>query len=142
MRSIRLTALRRQGQRITVVALGGAAVLGLVAAPAQASSWTSSLTNVAPSFESRRWTDDGGPTNVQFENCTDDYESKVTIGLRKDVLGPDDYFTTHTYTECFEGSGHYSSGNWDGHGEGDYYFVVNDFMIDVHMSAKWVGTYY
>ncbi|MFI5748181.1 hypothetical protein ACIBBE_20055 [Streptomyces sp. NPDC051644] len=141
MRSIRTTALRGPGWRISTVALGAVAVLGIVAAPAQASSWSSKLVGAAPGFESRHYADDGGPTNVKFTNCKDDYSnSRVNIVLRKDTLGPDPYYSTHTYTACFTGGT--SSGNWDDHGSGTYYWAVNDGLVNVHVWADPVATYY
>lgn len=44
--------------------------------------------------------------------------------LRKDTFGPDPKFDNATFTKRFN-SGATSTGNWDGHGSGEYYFVVD-----------------
>ncbi|MFB7217283.1 hypothetical protein [Streptomyces sp. NPDC056227] len=137
MRSAHLTALREPSRRIGTVLLGAAAVLGVIVAPAQASSWSSSLTGAGPGFESRRWADSGGTTNIKFTGCTDDYSNKsVSVLLRKDTLGPDPYYTRASFTNCFAGSASTSSGTWADHGSGDYYFAVNDALVGVHVWVK------
>ncbi|MGW2183939.1 hypothetical protein ACWCXX_39405 [Streptomyces sp. NPDC001732] len=138
MRSARLTPLRESGRRIGTVVLGVAAVLGFIAAPAQAASWSSSLSNAGPGFESRRWYDTGGSTNIKFTGCKDDYTDRnVTVLLRKDTLGPDPAYTRASFTNCFVSATSTSSGNWDDHGSGDYYFAVNDALVGVHV---WVDS--
>ncbi|MFJ8002463.1 hypothetical protein ACIQ7D_36065 [Streptomyces sp. NPDC096310] len=126
MRSTRLTALREPGRRIGTIALGAAFVLGVLATPAQAASWSSSLSGAGPGFESRRWYDSGGSTNIKFTGCSDDGSNRVAnVTLRKDTLGPDPSYTTAAFTNCFTGSSATSTGNWSDHGSGDYYFAVN-----------------
>ncbi|MFD7226956.1 hypothetical protein [Streptomyces sp. NPDC059881] len=126
MRSARFSTLREPARRMGTVALGAAAVLGIVAAPAQASSWTSSLSNAAPGFESRRWYDTGGSTNIKFTGCSDNGSNRVVnVTLRKDTTGPDPQYVTAAFTNCFAGTSATSSGNWSDHGSGNYYFAVN-----------------
>ncbi|MEU1489896.1 hypothetical protein ABZ456_06525 [Streptomyces sp. NPDC005776] len=116
-------------------------MLGILSAPAQASSWSSYLTGAAPGFESRRWTDDGGPTNIQFTDCKDDWNDKsVGVTLRKDTFGPDPSYTKANFTNCFGGGT--SSGNWDGHGSGEYYFAVNYGLAGVHVWVDSLAVYY
>lgn len=118
------------------------AVVGALAMPAQASSWSSSLTNVGGDFESRRWTDDGGSTTIKFTSCSSAGTQAVTLTLRKDVFGPDPTYSTATFTNCFN-SGATSSGSWDDHGSGDYYFVVN-YASNTYatVSVKLLSVYY
>lgn len=131
------------GCRIGTVALAAAALLGFIAVPAQASSWTSHLSGAAPGFESRRWTDSGGSTNIKFTGCSDDYtNAHVAVRLRKDTFGPDPSYVNASFTKCFAGSSSTSSGTWDGHGSGDYYFVVNDALVGVHVWVKSLTTTY
>ncbi|MFJ2560641.1 MULTISPECIES: hypothetical protein [unclassified Streptomyces] len=126
MRSTRLTALREPGRRIATVTLGAAVALGVLVTPAQAASWSSSLAGAAPGFESRRWYDSGGSTNIKFTGCTDSgSNSVVNVTLRKDTVGPDPSYTTAAFTNCFNSSSATSSGDWSDHGSGDYYFAVN-----------------
>lgn len=44
--------------------------------------------------------------------------------LRKDTLGPDSKHSNANFTNCSI-PGATSTGNWDGHGSGDYSFVVD-----------------
>ncbi|MFE3631375.1 hypothetical protein [Streptomyces goshikiensis] len=126
MNSIRLSALRESGRRTAVVGLGVAAVIGLAVSPAQAASWSSSLSGVSNGFESRRWSDNGGATNIDFTGCTSD-GSVVNVTLHKDLsFQPDPYYSTASFTNCFNGTNATSSGNWGDHGSGSYYFSVND----------------
>ncbi|MEV0303619.1 hypothetical protein [Streptomyces prasinus] len=126
MHSARFNTLRESARRIGIVILGVAATLGVITAPAQAASWSSSLTNASPGFESRRWYDTGGSTNIKFTGCSDNGSNRlVNVTLRKDVTGPDPQYTTAAFTNCFTSSTATSSGNWSDHGSGDYYFAVN-----------------
>ncbi|MFJ9344796.1 hypothetical protein ACIRP0_36780 [Streptomyces sp. NPDC101733] len=126
MSHIRLSALRESGRRVSVVGLGVAAVVGLAASPAQAASWSSSLTGARLGYESRRWADNGGATNITFTDCTSDVHV-VNVTLKKDLsLQPDPVYTTASFTNCFNGYNATSSGNWEDHGSGNYYFSVND----------------
>ncbi|MFF2408147.1 hypothetical protein [Streptomyces sp. NPDC058092] len=137
MRPAHLTALREPSRRIATVALGAAAVLGLIAAPAQASTYSSHLTGAGPGFESSRWNDSGGTTNIKFTGCTDDYNDKsVTVRLRKDTFGPDPSYVNAVFTQCFVSGTSTSSGTWADHGSGAYYFVVNDAMVGVRVTVK------
>ncbi|MEV7237220.1 hypothetical protein AB0N06_25630 [Streptomyces sp. NPDC051020] len=137
MRFADLAALREPSRRIGTVVLGAVAVLGVIAAPAQASSWSSSLTGAGPGFESRRWADSGGTTNIKFTGCSDDYSNKgVNVLLRKDTLGPDPYYVNAYFTNCFASSTSTSSGTWADHGSGNYYFAVNDALVGVHVWVK------
>ncbi|MCA1223622.1 hypothetical protein [Streptomyces sp. 8L] len=101
---------------------------GIFAAPAQADSWSSHLTGVAAGFESRRWTEASSDTttNIKFTGCSG-AQSVVNVTFVKDnSLSPDTYYTKAAFTACFASSTATSSGNWDDHGAGNYYFVVND----------------
>ncbi|MFH9968785.1 hypothetical protein ACH4PR_47165 [Streptomyces mirabilis] len=118
------STLARTGKRATIIGMAAAAAVGALAMPAQASSWSSSLTNVGNDFESRRWTDDGGSTTIKFTSCTRAGGQVVGVTLRKDTFGPDPLYSTASFTNCFN-SGATSTGNWDDHGSGDYYFVVD-----------------
>ncbi|MFF8911635.1 hypothetical protein [Streptomyces olivaceoviridis] len=133
------------GKRASIVGMAAAAVVGALAMPAQAASWSSSLTDVRNDFESRRWTDDGGATTISFTTCTRDKSSSqsVSVTLRKDTFGPDPLYSTATFTNCFTGSGATSTGHWDDHGSGDYYFVV-DYGQNVYapVSVKSLSVYY
>ncbi|WP_329014047.1 hypothetical protein [Streptomyces sp. NBC_01601] len=116
----------RRFKHATIIGAAAMAAIGALAMPAYASSWSSSLTNAGNDFESRRWTDNGGATTIKFTSCTRDSSASQNVGvtLRKDVLGPDPLYSTATFTACFS-SGATSTGNWDDHGSGDYYFVVD-----------------
>ncbi|MEV5177804.1 hypothetical protein AB0L10_43940 [Streptomyces flaveolus] len=137
--------MARTGKRASIVGMAAAAVVGALAMPAQAASWSSSLTNVYNDFESRRWTDNGGSTSISFTTCTRDSSASqaVNVTLRKDVFGPDPLYSTATFTNCFKYSGATSTGNWDDHGSGDYYFVV-DYGQNIYapVSVKSLSVYY
>lgn len=138
------SVMARAGKRASIVGMAAAAVVGALAMPAQASSWSSSLTNVGNDFESRRWTDNGGSTTIKFTSCSRDSSGSqaVTVTLRKDTFGPDPKYSTQEFTNCFH-SGATSSGSWDDHGSGDYYFVV-DYGQNVYapVSVKSLTVYY
>lgn len=137
MRSTRFTALRESGRRIGTVGLGAAAVLGLVAAPAQAASWSSSLSGVGPGYESRRWYDSGGSTIIKFTGCSNDGSVRSTsVVLRKDTVGPDPYYVKASFTQCHVSSTSTSTGTWTDHGSGDYYFAVNDSVTGLRLWVK------
>ncbi|MFC9650976.1 MULTISPECIES: hypothetical protein [unclassified Streptomyces] len=137
MRSARLTVLREPGRRIGTVVLGAATVLGVLTAPAHAASWSGSLSNAGPGFESRRWTDSGGTTGIKFTGCSDNYSNRsVGVTLRKDTLGPDPTYVTASFTKCFASSTSTSSGSWDDHGSGDYYFAVNYGLSGVNVWVR------
>lgn len=135
MRAARLSNMRTSGRRIGIVGLGAAAVVGLLSAPAQAASWSSSLSGAAPGFESRRWYDTGGSTNIKFTGCTSGL-SVVNVTLRKDVTGPDPSYVRAAFTKCFQSSSATSSGTWSDHGKGNYYFVVNEGSSGSRVSVK------
>ncbi|MEV5344334.1 hypothetical protein [Streptomyces achromogenes] len=116
--------MARAGKRAMIIGAAAVAAVGALAVPAQASSWSSYLSNVRNDYESRRWTDDGGPTTIKFTSCHRDGQQVVNVMLRKDTFGPDPKFDNATFTNCFN-SGATSTGNWDGHGSGEYYFVVD-----------------
>ncbi|MFJ4857509.1 MULTISPECIES: hypothetical protein [unclassified Streptomyces] len=124
------------------MALGTTAVLGFIAAPAQASSWTGHLTGAGPGYESRRWDDDGGRTNIKFSGCKDDYTNKsVAVTLFKNrKLAPDAFYSTQAFSKCF--SGGTSSGWWEDHGSGSYYFNVNGALVGVHVWVASITTVY
>lgn len=120
------SALRDNGRRASVIGLGIAAAVCMTVSPAQAASWSSSLSGVTNGFESRRWSDDGGATNIQFTGCTSD-GGVVNVTLHKDLsFQPDPYYSTAAFTNCLNGTNATSSGNWGDHGSGSYYFSVND----------------
>ncbi|WP_307714394.1 hypothetical protein [Streptomyces sp. V4I23] len=121
--------------------LGAAAVLGVVAAPAHAASWSSSLSGVAPGFESRRWYDGGGTTTITFTGCSGSY-SGAEVRLRKDTFGPDPAYATAVFTNCFRGAGYTSTGNWSDHGSGDYYFAVNEAAATGRLWVNSLTVYY
>jgi hypothetical protein len=116
--------MARAGKRATIIGAAAVAAVGALAVPAQASSWSSYLSNVLNDYESRRWTDDGGSTTIKFTSCHRDGTQAVGVMLRKDTFGPDPKYDNATFTNCFN-SGATSTGNWDDHGSGDYYFVVD-----------------
>ncbi len=127
MNSAILFGLRKTGQRAGLVSLGAMTLLSLMAGSANAASWSSSLSGAYPNFESRRWSDAGGSTNIQFTNCTDHTgATSAGVTLRKDVdWQVDPTYTTASFTNCFGGYSSTSSGNWGDHGSGNYYFAVN-----------------
>ncbi|MFF8997910.1 hypothetical protein ACF1GW_16225 [Streptomyces achromogenes] len=116
--------MARAGKRAMTIGAAAVAAVGFLAVPAQASSWSSYLSNVLNDYESRRWTDDGGSTTIKFTSCHRDGQQAVNVMLRKDTFGPDPKYDNATFTNCFN-SGATSTGNWDDHGSGDYYFVVD-----------------
>ncbi|MEU0676272.1 hypothetical protein ABZ330_25910 [Streptomyces sp. NPDC006172] len=133
----------RAGKRAMIIGTAAAAAaVGVLAAPAQASSWSSYLTNAGNDFESRRWTDDGGSTTIKFTGCYRDGTQAVAVMLRKDTLGPDPRYTNASFTNCFR-SGATSSSAWDDHGRGNYYFVV-DYGSNVYapVSVNSLSVYY
>ncbi|MGW2020199.1 hypothetical protein [Streptomyces sp. NPDC001927] len=143
MRSARFITMREQARRVGTVALGAAAVLGVVVAPAQASSWSSSLSYAGPGYESRRWYDTGGSTNIKFTGCTDNGSNRVaSVTLRKDTTGPDPQYVTASFTNCFAGSAATSSGNWSDHGSGEYYFAVNYGTSGLNLTVRTLSVTY
>ncbi|MFD6939297.1 hypothetical protein ACFYRL_24875 [Streptomyces goshikiensis] len=127
MKSAILSSLRKTGQRAGLVSLGAMTLLSLTAGSANAASWSSSISGAYPNFESRRWSDAGGSTNIQFTNCTDGTgATSAGVTLRKDVdWQVDPTYSTASFTNCFGGYSSTSSGNWGDHGSGNYYFAVN-----------------
>lgn len=125
---------------------GGAAagLVGVFAAPAQAASWESCLSSVGPNYESRRWYQPGGATKtkIQFTGCTSGL-SLANVTLYKAVpVWPDDRFTMAAFTNCFNSSTAVSTGNWNDHGAGDYYFLINEGTSGVYLSVKKVKVSY
>lgn len=136
MRSARLTAFRTHGRRITTVTFSAATMLGILTAPAHASSWSSHLSG-AVGFESRRWYDSGGTNKINFTGCSDNGSNRlVNVTLRKDVTGPDPSYTKAAITNCFTSTSATSSGSWADHGSGNYYFVVNDGATSLRVWVK------
>ncbi|GAA2977509.1 hypothetical protein [Streptomyces fulvorobeus] len=124
----RLGALRTSVRRIAVVLFSAITVVGIFSAPAQAASWSSSLSGVAPGYESRQWyaPSSSTGTKITFTGCTG-FNSVVNVTLYKAVTAlPDTGYVRAAFTQCFTGSSSTSTGNWSDHGAGDYYFVVND----------------
>ncbi|MFF9567475.1 hypothetical protein [Streptomyces sp. NPDC014685] len=114
------------GRRIATVTVGVAIALGVVTSPAQAASWSGSLSNAGPGYESRRWYDSGGATTIKFTGCSDNGSNRVVnVLLRKDTVGPDPSYVNASFTKCFESSSSTSTGSWVDHGSGNYYFAVN-----------------
>ncbi|QGZ52561.1 hypothetical protein GPZ77_33420 [Streptomyces sp. QHH-9511] len=137
MRSTRLDTLREPARRIGTVALCAAAVLGVVSSPAQAASWSSSLSNAGPGFESRRWYDTGGQTSISFTGCSDTGQNNnANVTLRKDVTGPDPQYVTASFTNCFASTSSTSNGTWADHGSGNYYFAVNYGVVGVNLWVR------
>ncbi|MFG2684039.1 hypothetical protein [Streptomyces sp. NPDC048392] len=138
------STMARAGKRAMIIGTAAAAAaVGALAVSAQASSWSSYLSNAGNDFESRRWTDNGGSTTIKFTSCSRGSSPKaVSVMLRKDTFGPDPKYTNASFTNCFN-SGATSSGTWDGHGSGDYYFVV-DYGSNVYapVSVKSLTVYY
>ncbi|MFE7549327.1 hypothetical protein [Streptomyces gardneri] len=135
MRSTRLAGLRESGRRIGTVGLGVAAVLGILTPPAQAASWSSSLTGVMPGYESRRWYDTGGTTTIKFTGCVSN-GTGAEVRLRKDTFGPDPAYTKAVFTQCFASNTSTSTGNWSDHGSGDYYFAVNEAGVNLVLTVR------
>ncbi|EDY44906.1 hypothetical protein [Streptomyces sp. SPB074] len=134
----------RRSKRVAVVGITATtALVGAFAMPAQASTYTSHLTNVNTDFESSRWHDNnGGSTTIKFTSCTSTGTKAIGVTLRKDQFGPDPVYTTASYTACFK-SGATSSGTWSDHGSGDYYFVVNYGSNSYdYFSVKSLSVYY
>lgn len=124
--------MRDASRRALIVTLGVVvAGLGILAAPAQAGSWTSYLKGVGTGFESRRWYAPNTPNTIMFEGCVTS-ESAVRVTLAKDIGGaPDTYYTTAAFTNCLNGSTAQSTGHWNAHGGADYYFAINEYMTGV-----------
>ncbi|MFI8102762.1 hypothetical protein [Streptomyces sp. NPDC086023] len=126
-------AVRRPGSAL----LGAAAMVGLIASPAQASgSWDSYIYAAGPLFESRRWYQgslDGG-TTIKFTGCRGDGDVSVTLAKALDFQ-PDPYYSTANFTYCFTSSSATSTGNWSDHGAGDYYFVLDVGLIGTRTSV-------
>ncbi|MFJ7498028.1 hypothetical protein ACIQZB_44595 [Streptomyces sp. NPDC097727] len=111
-----------------MVLFSAVTVVSIFSVPAQAASWSSSLSGVLPGFESRRWTEPSSSTGttIKFTGCSGS-NSVVNVTLVKNVVAlPDTYYTRAAFTQCFAGSSSTSTGNWADHGAGDFYFVVND----------------
>ncbi|MFF7095923.1 hypothetical protein ACFY9A_26530 [Streptomyces rubradiris] len=134
--------MARAGKRAMIIGAAAVAAVGVLAVPAQASSWSSYLSNVLNDYESRRWTDDGGSTTIKFTSCHRDGTQAVAVMLRKDTFGPDPKYDNAAFTNCFN-SGATSIGNWGDHGSGDYYFVV-DYGSNVYapVSVSSLTVYY
>ncbi|MER6191537.1 hypothetical protein [Streptomyces cyaneofuscatus] len=124
------------GRRIATVAVGAATVLGVIAPPAQAASWSSSLTGVLPGFESRRWYDSGGTTTIKFTGCSSGSYKVANVLLRKDTAGPDPSYVNASFTKCFDSGTSTSTGTWADHGSGDYYFMVNSGATGISLTVK------
>ncbi|MCX4611016.1 hypothetical protein [Streptomyces mirabilis] len=137
------STMTRAGKRAMIISTAAAAAaVGVLAVPAQASSWSSYITSAGNDFESRRWTDDGGSTTIKFTSCHRDGTQAVGVMLRKDTFGPDPMYSNANFTNCFN-SGATSTGNWDDHGSGDYYFVI-DYGSNVYapVSVDSLTVYY
>ncbi|MGQ4400114.1 hypothetical protein ACN6K4_006289 [Streptomyces hayashii] len=137
--------MTRAGKRAMIIGTAAAAAaVGVLAVPAQASSWTSHISSAGNDFESRRWTDNGGSTTIKFTSCNrgGGLPKAVGVMLRKDTFGPDPKYTNANFTNCFN-SGATSSATWDGHGSGDYYFVI-DYGSNVYapVTVQSVAVYY
>ncbi|MEU6757269.1 hypothetical protein [Streptomyces sp. NPDC046685] len=133
-------ALRARFRRPITAVLGAAAVVGLIATPAQAAgSWTSYLYNAGPEFESRRWYQAGtdGGTRIVFESCYGD--GSVNVTLAKDIsAAPDPYYSTANFTWCFTSAGAQSTGNWGDYGGGNYYFVIDNGVVGSSTNVNWL----
>ncbi|MFE6783883.1 hypothetical protein ACFVFF_16655 [Streptomyces sp. NPDC057680] len=110
-------------------------MLGILTPPAQAASWSSSLTGVLPGYESRRWYDTGGATTIKFTGC-DSNGTGAEVRLRKDTFGPDPAYAKAVFTQCFASSTSTSTGNWSDQGSGDYYFAVNEAGVNLWLTVK------
>jgi hypothetical protein len=117
-------------------------VLSIFAAPAQAASWSSYLSGVAPGYESRRWYDGGGTTTIKFTGCDSGPYNGAEVRLRKDTFGPDPAYATAVFTQCFASSTSTSTGNWSDHGSGNYYFAVNEAGVNIKLSVRSLTVYY
>ncbi|MEV4968629.1 hypothetical protein AB0886_24600 [Streptomyces sp. NPDC024062] len=130
MRSLyaRSNALQASIRRIAVVLFSAVTVVGIFSAPAQAGSYTSSISGAAAGFESNRWseTSSATTTTIKFTGCSG-ANSVVNVTLAKDIANlPDSYYVRAAFTQCFASSSSTSTGNWSDHGAGKYYFIVND----------------
>ncbi|MFI2214895.1 hypothetical protein [Streptomyces sp. NPDC020141] len=122
----------------------GAAILSLViVSPAQAEGdWSSSMTNWLTGNESRRWWDgniDSANTTVTLGGCSASPSSfkSVTLGVYKDVLGPDDH-KGNRENKC-------GTSSWGDLSSGDYYFsveLINNNASGFRVSATSVVTRY
>ncbi|WP_328865162.1 hypothetical protein [Streptomyces sp. NBC_00304] len=124
----RSTALHASIRRVAVVLFSAVTVIGVFSAPAQAGSFSSSLSGVGPNFESNRWSESSSATTttIKFTGCSSDLSS-VNVTLAKDINNlPDSYYVRASFTQCFASSTSVSTGNWSDHGAGKYYFIVND----------------
>lgn len=103
-------------------------VVGIFSSPAQAGSYTSYMAGVEAGFESSHWNEDSAATTttIKFTGCTSG-SSAVHVKLAKDINNlPDNYYVDAAFTKCLESSTSTSTGAWDDHGAGSYYFIVND----------------
>ncbi|TRV80101.1 hypothetical protein FKN01_07805 [Streptomyces sp. 130] len=124
----RSTSLKPSIRRAAVVLFSAVTVIGIFSSPAQAGSYTSYMKGVQPGFESTRWREETSATTttIKFTGCTSD-GSVVNVTMAKDIGGaPDTYYTKAAYTKCLESSTSTSTGTWNDHGAGSYYFIVND----------------
>ncbi|MCX4661308.1 hypothetical protein [Streptomyces uncialis] len=46
------------------------------------------------------------------------------------------------FTNCFNSSTALSTGNWNDHGKGDYYFVINEGQAGFYLSVNHVKVSY
>ncbi|MFJ9076809.1 hypothetical protein ACIRO3_16380 [Streptomyces sp. NPDC102278] len=144
MKSSILSGLRKNGHRAGLVSLGAVTLLSLMAGPVHAASWSSYLSGAYPDYESRRWSDAGGSTNIQFTNCEDGTgATSAGVTLRKDVdWQVDPAYSTASFTNCFNGYSSTSSGNWGDHGSGNYYFAVNQGATYSDLDVRVVSVNY
>ena len=85
-------------------------------------NWSSYISSWTDGDESRRWADQGTYSQVMFRDCFAQYGSQdsVVVKLWKDIsFSPDQNLGGKTFTNCFNGSGYWSNGEWTNVPSGD-----------------------
>ncbi|MET9774222.1 hypothetical protein ABZ023_08090 [Streptomyces sp. NPDC006367] len=104
-------AFRRKAALTVTAAM---ALVGFSATTASA-NWSSYISSWTDGDRSRKWTDSGTYSQVQFRSCFAQYGTteQVVVKMWKiDTWTPNDNLGSKTFTNCFNGSSSWSNGQW------------------------------
>ncbi|GAA2245139.1 hypothetical protein GCM10010232_35210 [Streptomyces amakusaensis] len=99
------------------VAASAASALVFIGAPQASANWSSHIDSWTDGQESRRWSDNGTYSQVQFRDCyaqnAGSSAQKVSLIMWSHIaLAPDKKLDTKTFTNCFNGNTSWSNGEW------------------------------